>query len=102
MRKNFLFQTACTLVIILFCIPSHAQTISSTELIKDAKQHDGKNVTFQGEVVGDIMIRGEHAWLSVNDGPNAIGIWIDKELIDDIQYVGSYGKKGDIVEVAGV
>jgi len=102
MKRNFLFQTTCILVIILFYIPSYAQTISSTELIKDAKQYDGKNVTFRGEAVGDIMIRGEHAWLSVNDGSNAIGIWIDKELINNIQYVGSYEIKGDIVEVTGV
>jgi len=78
-----------------------AQPISSTELIKDAKQYDGKMVAYQGEVVGDIMIRGKCAWLSVNDGSNAIGIWVDTKLIKDILHTGSYKEKGDLVEIKG-
>ncbi len=102
MRRNFLFQTVCILVMIFFYIPSYAQVISSTELIKDAKQYDGKSVTFQGEVVGDIMIRGEYAWLSINDGSNAMGVWINKELIKNIQYIGNYKAKGDVIEITGI
>ena len=47
------------------------------------------------------MTRGEYAWLSVNDGPNAIGVWINKGLIKDILYTGSYKAKGDLVEIMG-
>jgi hypothetical protein len=79
-----------------------AQPISSTELINNAKQYDAKTVVYEGEVIGDIMVRGEFAWINVNDGKNAIGIWIDKNLTRDIQYSGSYKFKGDWIEITGV
>jgi hypothetical protein len=78
-----------------------AQSISSTELINNAKQYDGKPVVYKGEAIGDIMVRGENAWINVNDGTIAIGIWIRKELIKDIVYTGSYKVKGDLVEITG-
>lgn len=102
MKKIVLYQTVFIIATVIFCFQCYAQTISSSELIKDAKQYDGKNVTYQGEVVGDIMIRGEFAWLNINDGSNAIGAWTKKELISDIQYIGSYQAKGDVLEVSGI
>lgn len=99
-----------TLVFILFaCVlvswcPGvlFAQSISSSELINNAKQYDGKTVTYEGEVIGDIMARGDYAWININDGINAIGIWVNRGLIKDIQYTGSYKSRGDRVEVIGV
>jgi len=79
-----------------------AQSISSTELINNAKQYDGKAVVYEGEVIGDIMVRGDYAWINVNDGQNAIGIWMDKNLAKDITYAGSYKSKGDWLEITGV
>lgn len=79
-----------------------AQSISSTELINNAKLYDGKVVTYEGEVIGDIMVRGDYAWVNLNDGGNAIGIWIYKDLTRDILYTGSYKSKGDWLEVTGV
>ncbi len=80
---------------------AHAQPISSTELINNAKQYDGKVVDYRGEVIGDIMMRDRYSWININDGQNAIGIWAAKALIKDIKYKGSYGFKGDIVEIMG-
>ncbi|MDP3731623.1 MAG: DNA-binding protein [Candidatus Omnitrophota bacterium] len=80
----------------------YAQSISSAELINNAKQYDGKAVVYEGEVIGDIMVRGDYAWLNVNDGQNAIGIWLDKNLTKDILYTGSYKFKGDWLEITGV
>jgi len=79
-----------------------AQTISSSELINNAKLYDGKLVTYEGEVIGDIMVRGEYAWVNVNDGQNAIGVWIEKSLTRDILYTGSYKSKGDWIEITGI
>jgi hypothetical protein len=80
----------------------HAQSISSTDLINNAKQYDGKVVNYRGEAIGDIMIRGQHAWININDGQNAIGIWAEKTVIKDITYKGSYRFKGDIIEGVGI
>ncbi|MDD5004926.1 MAG: DNA-binding protein [Candidatus Omnitrophica bacterium] len=79
-----------------------ADTISSSELINNAKQYDGKNVTYEGEVIGDIMARGQYCWLNINDGQGAIGIWIEKDLVKDILYTGGYKSKGDVVAVNGI
>jgi hypothetical protein len=78
-----------------------AQPVSSVELINNAKLYDGKTVAYEGEVIGDIMVRGDYAWINLNDGVNAIGIWIPKTLIKDILYEGSYKSKGDWLEVTG-
>jgi len=80
---------------------AHAQSISSTELINNAKHYDDKVVDYRGEVIGDIMIRGQYAWVNINDGQNAIGIWGLKALIKEITHKGSYGFKGDVVEITG-
>ena len=85
-----------------FIVVSYTQSVSSTELINNAKLYDGKIVTYEGEVIGDIMVRGEYAWVNVNDGQNAIGIWLDNNLTKDISYTGSYKSRGDLVEISGV
>ncbi|HOX54947.1 MAG TPA: DNA-binding protein [Candidatus Omnitrophota bacterium] len=78
-----------------------AQTIPSKDLIEQAKEYDGKIVSYQGEVIGDVMYRGDFAWVNINDGQNAIGIWGKKDLADKISYAGSYKSIGDTVIVTG-
>jgi hypothetical protein len=110
MRKVVSRQSSVVSILFLFLLTTYnlqlttafAQPISSTELINSAKQYDGKTVAYEGEVIGDIMVRGEYAWLNVNDGQNAIGIWMDKDLTKDILYTGSHKFKGDWIEVTGV
>ncbi|MEW6008307.1 MAG: DNA-binding protein [Candidatus Omnitrophota bacterium] len=92
-----LFTVHCSLFTV-----AYAQVISSTELINNAKQYDGQVVTYSGEVIGDVMKRGNFAWLNVNDGANAIGIWIEASLTKDILYTGSFKSKGDLIEITGI
>jgi hypothetical protein len=99
--KNLVF-IFLTCVLCLVTCDLFAQAISSTELINNAKLYDGKTVIYEGEVIGDIMVRGEFAWINANDGQNAIGIWLHKDLTKDIFYTGSYKSKGDWVQVTGV
>ena len=79
-----------------------AQPLSSTELIKNARQYDGKVVVYEGEVIGDIMLRQDFAWINVNDGENAIGIWLPASLVKETSYTGSYKSKGDVLEITGI
>jgi hypothetical protein len=72
------------------------------DLLNNTKQYDGQVVNYKGEVIGDVMIRGNYAWLHVNDGAIAIGIWAPKTMVKNITYIGSYHKKGDILEVSGI
>jgi hypothetical protein len=100
--KNLFFFLMLCLVLIISISNCHAQPPTSLDLINNARVYDNKTISYKGEAIGDIMIRGDHAWLHVNDGIIAIGIWASKTLIEDISYVGDYQKKGDIVEVSGV
>lgn len=91
----------CSVLFFLFTT-CYAEPISSTELISNAKQYDGRTVVYEGEVIADIMVRGRFAWINVKDNKNAIGVWIDKDLVKDITYTGSYKSKGDWIEITGV
>jgi hypothetical protein len=94
------FLIVCS-VSIISSFNCYAETSTSMDLINQAKQHNDKTVHYKGEVIGDIMVRGDHAWLHVNDGAMAIGIWAPKTMIQNIRYAGDYHIKGDIVEVSG-
>ncbi len=84
------------------CAEVCAETVSSADLINKAKDYDGKTVVYQGEVIGEVMARGEYAWVNLNDGKNALGIWMKINLVGQIANAGSYKAIGDTVEVAGV
>jgi len=85
----------------LFSTFALAEPVSSTDLINNAKQYDGKELDYKGEVIGDVMVRGKFAWINVNDTKSAIGIWLPENLVKEISITGSYKAKGDIVEVKG-
>jgi len=91
-----------TLFAFSFALTCFAQPITSAELISNAKIYNGKAVNFSGEVIGDVMRRASFAWININDGNNAIGVWIRLELTKDIVYTGSFKSRGDRVEVTGI
>jgi len=98
MRSLIFLAISCLFLNLSNC---YAQTSTSLDLLNNTKQYDEKTVNYKGEVIGDVMIRGEYAWLHVNDGIIAIGIWAPKAMVQDIRYAGNYHKKGDIVAVSG-
>jgi len=102
MKKDFKL-----ILIILFLIFSSqrfafSQSLNSDELIKNAKEYDGKLITYSGEAIGDLMLRGEFAWVNINDGQNALGIWISSALAKEIKFMGNYKFRGDSLEVIGI
>lgn len=101
MKSLFICLIAC-LAPVIYVPGSCARPLTSLDLINNAKQYDGHVVSYQGEVIGDAMIRQGHAWVNVYDGNAAIGVWGPISLIEDIHYYGDYHKKGDIVEVSGI
>jgi hypothetical protein len=81
---------------------SIAYAVNSSELVDNARLYDGMVIEYQGEVIGDIMIRRNHAWLNINDGGRAIGIWTSKFSAEGIRKVGSYNYVGDTLRVVGI
>lgn len=91
-------------MIFYLCFPAYAAADQMTisDLIEDASALDGTEVTIEGEVIGEALERGDYAWINVSDGTNAIGVWVLRSQIAQIEYYGDYKHKGDTVRVSGV
>jgi hypothetical protein len=94
---------AALVLFLLFAYPAAVvgEEVSSSRLIDQAKALDMQDVIYSGEVIGDILNAGDHVWLNVSDGSNAIGIWTQSGLASDIQVAGRYSQQGDSIRVSG-
>lgn len=101
-KKAFLLIIALLLLLAPAAALAEEENVSSTDLIERAKEYDGQSVVYEGEVIGDILLRGDYAWLNVSDGVNTIGCWVSAAQTDPISVCGGYGKRGDTVRVSGV
>jgi hypothetical protein len=79
---------------------------------------NGKSITFHGEAIGEAMVRGDYAWIHLNDdaymlenveegaklqGYNSgMAVWVPASLTRQIDTYGDYQHEGSIVEVQGV
>ncbi|MFH1441882.1 MAG: DNA-binding protein [Candidatus Omnitrophota bacterium] len=106
MNRKIVYSLQFTVYSLFFLLISicYAQTVSSEELINNTKEYDGKKIVYSGEVIGDIMDRGDHAWVNLSDGKNALGIWAGKLLLNkqDILYTGGYKSIGAELEIEGI
>ncbi|HWT74932.1 MAG TPA: hypothetical protein VN258_09480 [Mobilitalea sp.] len=102
MRK--IIQALIGLILITVISPIHVKAVdvvSINDLIENSKELDGQVITIQGEAIGESMNRGEYSWININDGTNAIGVWVKSDTADQIQYYGNYHEVGDTIEVTG-
>jgi len=110
------------LISLAFLFPGNARAddrVSIVDLIENMKKYNGEVVTIEGEAIGDIMVRGDYAWITVNDDAysrksleeggefvgmsNAgIGVWLPKGDTETIGILGGYKNKGARVSVTGV
>lgn len=91
-----------TFIMLLTGVVNGTSIITINELIDNSKEYDKKRVTVQGEAIGEVLERGQYAWVNINDGSNAIGIWLTAENVKKITTFGDYKHKGDIVQITGV
>ena len=110
----------CLLFVVLsFAVPAKAQTqaqiplqastqaqsqpqrVSLADLVNDAAKWNNKSVELTGEAIGDIMRRGNYAWLNVSQGGVALGLWGNKELFGPITHLGDYSQTGDSLRIIG-
>lgn len=78
-----------------------AETIGINNLINNAETYDKQTVTVAGEAIGEVLERGEYAWVNINDGTNAIGIWMTKADAKTIGTFGDYKHIGDTLKITG-
>ena len=48
------------------------------------------------------MLRGEFVWVNLNDGQNALGVWMSAALAKEIKFRGNYKSRGDNLEIVGI
>lgn len=91
--------------------------VDSAALVENANAWNGRQITFTGEAIGESMVRGEMAWIHVNDDPymeKGVGegaplggynsghaIWIPVELARRIVFFGDCQNHGDIIRITG-
>ena len=83
--------------IILSITITNSPVVTINTLIEQSLTHDHQTVVIEGEVLGEVLERGDHAWLNVNDGTNAIGIYLKLDQTSGLKYFGDYFNQGDIV-----
>ncbi|MDO9557698.1 MAG: hypothetical protein Q7J82_09025 [Coriobacteriia bacterium] len=99
-------------------VPISENALTSAELVDLPDMFDGSVVIFRGEAIGEAMVRGNWAWLHLNDdaymernieegaplaGLNSgMPIWVPASEAAKVSVFGDYRHGGDIVEVRGV
>jgi hypothetical protein len=89
-----------TILSLLLAFQSPA--ISINQLISESHDFDKKTIIIEAEVILEVLERGDHAWINVNDGTNAIGVYLPIEMTEEIKVFGDYNHRGDIVSITGV
>jgi hypothetical protein len=87
-----------SLLVLLLLPAACAQPI--TDLLLHPENFDNKVVTVRGEVLG-VLRRGEKAWVNIENG-EAIGVWCEVYMVENIKVTSDYHHRGDIVQVTGV
>ena len=95
------------------------ERVSSTQVTLCPAAFDDRDVTYVGEVVGELLPREGGVWAWVNDdryalevGPlvghreragfnTGLAVWIPDGLHEEIGEVGRAGRRGDVIEVRG-
>ncbi len=89
--------TGCLVWLSLLAAP-----VPSGELLSHTHAYDGRTVVFEGEAIQDVMPRGDHLWLNVHDGANALGVWLPAGMLPPDTRTGDYHQTGDRLRVTAV
>lgn len=81
---------------------SRDTTVPAGELVERAKIHDGNEVFFEGEAIGEPLARADHAWVNILGEGYAIGVWMSAQDSAAIDSFGSYASGGDRVAIRGI
>jgi len=101
MFRKILFILALTLF--LGQLPVCVFSASLEEILSKPKEYNGKNVTLEGEVVGEVLGNDQGGWINILDKGHNIGVFSSsKEIFLLIEHWGSYKEKGDIIRIEGM
>ena len=89
------------LAAVLAGLAAAADVTAVNELVDHSLQWNGKTVAIEGEAIGEMLPRGNYAWVNINDGTNAIGVWMPLADAKKISVYGDYHHTGDTLRVTG-
>ncbi|OGP54013.1 MAG: hypothetical protein A2162_00035 [Deltaproteobacteria bacterium RBG_13_52_11b] len=91
--------------------------VNSASLVENTSAWNGHVVAFTGEAIGEAMVRGNMAWIHLNDdaymwknieegaplgGYNSgHAVWIPADLAMKIRVFGDFKHEGDVVKIVG-
>jgi hypothetical protein len=93
--------------------------VSSTQVFRCPAAYDGLEVSYAGEVIGEVLPRAGGAWAQVNDdvyalrvGPlvghrelegfnTGLSVWLPDGLHEQIEEAGRPGRRGDVILIRG-
>lgn len=94
-------RKAVFLFLMLFSLPGYGASLQ--ELAAAPAAYDGREVTVEGEVIGETLLSADGAWINLFDQGTTVGVFTeDRALLETITCYGSYAVQGDRVRVKGV
>ena len=75
--------------------------ITCAQAIEGASEIDGAIVAFEGEAIGELLYRGDHAWINLADAEGALGIWVESSAVPESLVTGSWKTSGDTLLAVG-
>lgn len=107
--ENHVKATPLTvLVFILMVLTLQGISFSSSEspslntLINDSIIYDSQTVHVSGEGLLEPLERSDGVWVNINDGTNAIGVFMPAEVSKSVKTYGNYHQKGDSIDIQAV
>lgn len=97
-KKSVIF----VFLILLFTVPVHASKWTINELVENADLLDGVVVTIEAEAIGEVLERGDFAWVNINDATNAIGVYVPIAEAKKIKIFGDYKHTGDTIRFSAI
>ncbi len=88
--------------------PAHAlaageEILSPATVVERGRELDGTEVLVSGEALGETLHAGTgHRWVNVTQDGTGVGLWIENDLAERIEFFGKHGVRGDTVTARGV
>lgn len=112
-----LLAATCIFVFAVSGVAAAAPAVGSADLVERPAAWDGRQIRFTGEAVRESMVRGDRAWIHLNDDAYAtmepdrrgtlagynsgMGVWVEASETEQIGVFGDYRHRGDLVRVEG-
>jgi len=107
-KKRYPVASVLVAILLVFaCImvplSALAETDTTISELNETTQHQSRQVTVKGEVVGDILnAQKGYKWLLLLDGQSSISVLVTDEDALKVVWLGRYNQVGTTLEISGV